>query len=129
MFNLYSPLNNDGWLDKSQFIRTVVDPYSEITGKRYYNHKQIYDKVDSKQNNIIMLRVDPELMIFGGDFKYYDVVSWAKDNDIKVYLDYSWESVDINSTENMYWFHNNHRQYIEDNDIKIMVVITRVINR
>ena len=120
MFNLYSPLNNDGWLDKSQFIRTVVDPYSEITGKRYYNHKQIYDKVDRKQNNIIMLRVDPELMIFGGDFKYYDVVSWAKDNDIKVYLDYSWENVDINSTENKYLFHNNHRQYIEDNDIKII---------
>jgi hypothetical protein len=115
MVNIYCLKENS-----PRILVSLVDRYSEISGKKYYNRKNIYDKVNKKENNICILNVEPDNVLWEHEYPYWREIEWALDNGLKVFLDYSWENINLNTNDNSHMFHHKHKKYILNNNIKII---------
>lgn len=107
----------------TKFYYTLIEQYEEMTGKKYCTRKHIFeDKPKKKEKNMMFLPLEPATAFLQEEFAYWEHIQWGLDNDIEIWLDYSWEFTESKlrpGIENQYfWF--KHKDYLIENNIKIL---------
>ncbi len=109
-------------LEPTKIYYTLIEPYEQMLNQKFCKRKQIFvDKPDKKENNILVVPLEPPEAHQGAEFKYWDHIQWGLDNGMKIFIDYSWEYVDCDNLEwHDKYFWRKHKQFLTDNNIKII---------
>lgn len=118
MFTYYCPQ----WDEPTKIYYTLIEPYEQMTGKKFCKRKTIWDDTpDKTENNILVVPLEPPEAFGDREFEYWPHIQYGLDHGMKIYIDYSWEYMECSKTHNKaHFFWSKHRKYLEENNIKII---------
>jgi len=107
----------------TKFFYTFIEQYEQMTGNRYCTRKHIFeDKPKKKDKNVMFLQLEPATAFLHEEFPYWEHIQWGLDNNIEIFIDYSWEFTEAKlrpGIEDQYFWYK-YKDYLIENNIKII---------